>query len=202
MPIRANRGRSATHRAWLTWPMKSKRHLAITGAGLSVALITFGVAAGSGGWVGGDPTPGAHPASTSVTLPPAEETRVTLPPIETETATTPPAPAQMPVSSVPPEALQTAEGFARAFANHPPGMSAQQWAEGLRPFVTPETGGMLGTTDPARVDVTAVAGPPVPTRATARVAHVEVPVNNGRLALVLVHDGTRWAVRSYDKVQP
>lgn len=191
MPIRMQRGRAAAWRRLWSWPLTSYRHLAVTGAGLAVAALTLGIAVGAS-----DPeeSPSAHHpevvAPSEYTLPTS-----TVSSEPEDTPLVPPAPVAL---AAPPEAMQVAQEFATRFAHHPEGMTSQQWADQLRPLLTAESAGLLGSTDPANVDITRLTGPPVATKVTAAVVDVDVPVDTGVLQLTLL-DQHGWKVRSYTK---
>ena len=201
MPIRTQRGRAAVWRRLWGWPLTSYRHLGITVVAAAAAGLLVSLALGGQH----DPAaPDAHPRPVQAQhhppppapLRPAPRPPVT-PPSEVETPQPPPEEPEAPaVEPAPPEALQVADAFAGRFAT--PGLSTGQWVDQLRPYVTPETAGLLATVDPANVQLQ-LAGPPQPTKVTPAVLHVRIPLQHGALQLVLVHHD-RWLVRSYDEV--
>ncbi len=98
------------------------------------------------------------------------------------------------------DAAQTARAFAARWVTHPPGMTGQQWAAQLAPFVVPEYLATLESVDPSTIPATAVTGDPTIIRTTsAAVVEATVPTNAGAIQLLLLTqpDGT-WRVRSYD----
>lgn len=99
-----------------------------------------------------------------------------------------------------PDAAQTARAFTTYWVTHPPGMTGQQWAAQLAPFVVPEYLATLQSVDPSTIPATAVTGDPTIRTASAAVTEATVPTNAGALHLVLLTqpDGT-WRVRSYDQ---
>jgi hypothetical protein len=86
-----------------------------------------------------------------------------------------------------------------AWVNHPPGVSAQQWVGGLRPFTTDEYLGVLSGVDPANIPSTRVTGEPRATRVAARSVQVTVPTNALTLDVLVVLTDDGWRVAGYDK---
>ena len=200
MPIRTHRGRAAVWRRLWGWPLTSYRHLGITvvaaaAAGLLVSLVLGGQHDPPA--TGGPPRPVQTQQHPPPPPPPRPAAHPPVAPSDVETPQpTPEDPETPAVEPAPPEALQVADAFAGRFAT--PGLSTGQWVDQLRPYVTPETAGLLSTVDPMNVQLR-LAGPPQPTKVTPQVLHVRVPLEQGALQLVLVrHD--RWLVRSYDEV--
>ena len=63
-------------------------------------------------------------------------------------------PSSLPLSAAPDPALSVAARWAAAWVDHPQGVSAQQWVDGLRPFTTDEYLGVLVGVDPANIPAT------------------------------------------------
>lgn len=200
MPIRTQHGRAAVWRRIWGWPLTSGRHAAATAAAGTVVVLAIGAAVGVSG---GSGSPAAHrtpnpaiapsyelPETSTYELP---ETSVVLPPSAPEAAPLPPPES----AEAPPEAIMAAERFAAAFARPAAGTSPQQWLDGLRAQMTPESAGLIGTIDPTNVDVTRRTGPATVTRSTRSLVETDVPTDAGALHVVLLRTGPDWKVRSY-----
>jgi hypothetical protein len=202
MPIRTNRGRAAVYRKLWAWPLRSPRHLMVVAFALAVLAIALGFIVPKAA----DPSSGGAPASPSVTLsngvlvttaPGAAATgaaapsttspvpRVTLPP------PSPAAPA--------PEALAVAEAWARAWVNHPAGMTSEEWAAQLAPMTTDELLPQLRTVDPANIPATAVTGKAVPVSSSASAVDAKIATNGPQLRLTVIATEKGWRVSAYDR---
>lgn len=197
MPIRTPRGRSAAYRALWQWPLRSPARLGLTAVFLLALVVgivaginatTTGRSAGTAVAAGGaTPTPpAARPAS-----PP---TPTVLPPVA------PLTPSSLPLSAAPDPALSVAARWAAAWVDHPQGVSAQQWVDGLRPFTTDEYLGVLVGVDPANIPASRVTGEPRATKVAARSVQVEVPTNALTLNVLVVLTDDGWRVAGYDRV--
>jgi cell division protein FtsN len=203
VPIRTNRGRAAVYRKLWGWPMRSPRHLVmlvvvlavlITAIGISVPKLLGpnnprGVAAATddtGSSAGPTPTtPGGTDApSTSTSMP----TRLTAPPGTPTTA--PPDQA----------ALDVATQWAQKWVNHPDGMTAEQWLEGLRPLTTEEYIGVMATVEPANIPATKVTGPPVAKESYTTSVKATVPTDGGNIDITLISTPQGWRVAFYEQV--
>ena len=215
MPIRTNRGRVAVYRKLWGWPMRSPRHLlatalvilavvltvglivprlggsaASTGAGASLgsgsSTTSPGSGAGPGQGGGTAAAPGgqpANPSSPTSSLP----TRITAPP-------------QTPTSAPPaPKALEVAVLWAKAWVNHPQGITNEQWLNGMRPYTTEEQLAVMSTVDPANIPATAVTGDA--TAKTSYTTSVEaiVPTNGGTLSITVISTPQGWRVAHYNQ---
>jgi hypothetical protein len=142
-------------------------------------------------------TLGPHQAPPPATAPPAVAApgglttttsrvpRVTLPPPATTTAA--------------PEALAVAEAWARAWVNHPQGMTNEQWTAQLAPLTTEEYLPQLRTVDPANIPSTAVTGKAEPITASARAVEATVPTDRAKLRLTVIATDAGWRVSAYDR---
>ena len=199
MPIRTPRGRSAAYRALWQWPLRSPARLGLTGvlllavvvgavAGIgAVTVRSAGTAVASGGaTLTPQPVPAGRPA--------APVTPTVLPPVR------PLTPSTLPPSTAPDPALSVAARWAAAWVNHPQGVSAQQWVDGLRPFTTDEYLGVLVGVDPANIPATRVTGEPRATKVASRSVQVTVPTNALTLDVLVVLTDEGWRVAGYDRV--
>jgi|SRR5215470_3417027 len=201
MPIRTNRGRAVVYRRLWAWPLRSPRHLAITGLVLAVVATAIGFL------MPDDASPvSAQLASTQQTSkPPSPASSAGQTTSRTSQPTTPksspPAITTTPPSSAPPapEALNVANAWARAWVHHPPGMTSQDWVAQLAPLTTDEFIPQLSTVDPANIPSTAVTGPPTPTSSTARAVELDVPTNGAVLHLTLIATPEGWRVSAYNR---
>ncbi len=199
MPIRTPRGRSAAYRALWQWPLRSPARLGLT-AVLLLAVVV-GAVAGIGAVTGR--SVGTAVASGGATLTPqpvpagrptAPVTPTVLPPVR------PLTPSTLPPSTAPDPALSVAARWAAAWVNHPQGVSAQQWVDGLRPFTTDEYLGVLVGVDPANIPATRVTGEPRATKVASRSVQVTVPTNALTLDVLVVLTDDGWRVAGYDRV--
>jgi hypothetical protein len=199
VPIRTPRGRSAAYRALWQWPLRSPARLGLTvvlllavvvGAVAGIGAVTVrsaGTAVASGG---ATLTPQPVPAGRST----APVTPTVLPPVR------PLTPSTLPPSAAPDPALSVAARWAAAWVNHPQGVSAQQWVDGLRPFTTDEYLGVLVGVDPANIPATRVTGEPRATKVASRSVQVTVPTNALTLDVLVVLTDEGWRVAGYDRV--
>lgn len=200
MPIRTNRGRAAVYRRLWGWPLRSPKHLVITG--LLVAVVSGGLgfllpeilgqrqaqptAASSSAtttrspWLGQNKdTSAGQRATTSATR---------LSPIDSRTSV-PPDPA----------GLDVATKWGAAWVKHE-GVSKEQWLAGLAPFTTEEyLRAKMSTVDIANVGATSVTGPATATASHAGSLTVTLPTNGPRLSLTLIKTADGWRVAGYDE---
>jgi hypothetical protein len=200
VPIRTPRGRSAAYRALWQWPLRSPARLGLTvvlllavvvGAVAGIGAVTTGRSVGTAVASGGatltpQPAPAGRPA--------APVTPTVLPPVPALT------PSSLPLSAAPDPALSVAARWAAAWVNHPQGVSAQKWVDGLRPFTTDEYLGVLVGVDPANIPATRVTGEPRATKVASRSVQVTVPTNALTLDVLVVLTDEGWRVAGYDRV--
>jgi|GEM_PF-1226674 len=206
MPIRTNRGRAAVYRKLWGWPVRSPRHLMAALFGLTVLAIALGYAVpqaakplGAGGR-----GPAAITVSNGVvvTTPAAgaavpgarESSRVSTSPVPRVSA---PTPTLAPPA---PEALAVAEAWARAWVNHPEGMTGEQWAAQLAPLTTDELLPQLRTVDPANIPSTAVEGKAEVITASARAVEVRIATDGAQLRLTVVATDAGWRVSAFNRL--
>jgi hypothetical protein len=109
-------------------------------------------------------------------------------------------PSSLPVSAAPSPALSVAARWAAAWVNHPQGITAQKWVDGLRPYTTEEYLGVLTGVDPANIPASRVTGEPRALRVAARSVQVEVPTDKLTLNVLVVATEDGWRVAGYDRV--
>src|SRR6266496_220876 len=162
MPIRTNRGRAAVYRRLWGWPMRSPRHLAIVVFVVAVFVIAVGIVVPR--LTGGDETPrgaAAETTSSTTTLPSTPSTNApgatggTTSSLPTRITSPPSNPAPAPPAKA---ALDVADSWGKAWVNHPDGMTADQWLDGLKPFTTEEQLTEMSSVDPRNIDATKVTG--------------------------------------------
>jgi hypothetical protein len=206
MPIRTNRGRAAVYRKLWAWPLRSPKHLVIAAIGLVAVAMAVGLvlpqatkplANGSanrpsvtlsGGVVvtvttqpAGAQAPGAPSTSTSTSRVP----RVTI----TSPPQAPPAP----------EALAVAEAWARAWVNHPEGMTSEEWVAQLVPLTTEEFLPQLRSIDPANIPSSAVTGKAEPVSSSARAVEVSIVTDGATLRLTVIATDAGWRVSAFNR---
>jgi hypothetical protein len=145
----------------------------------AVTLSNGVVVTGSANVPGAGAARGPAPSSTSAVP------RVTLPP------PSPAAPA--------PEALAVAEAWARAWVNHPAGMTNDEWTAQLVPLTTEEFLPQLRTVDPANIPSTAVIGKAEVITASARAVDVKIATDGAQLRLTVIATDTGWRVSAFDR---
>lgn len=216
MPIRTNRGRAAVYRRLWGWPMRSPRHLVATALVVGAVVLTVGLIVPK--LTGADkPSPGAsanlNGSSTSATPRPGGGTgsqpgggtgagqpgqQTTVPPSSLPTRQT--APAQTPTSAPPaPKALEIATLWAKAWVNHPEGVTTEQWLTGLKPYTTEEQIAVMSTVDPRNIQATAVTG-----EAKAKISYTTsveaiLPTNAGSLDITVIATPEGWRVAHYEQ---
>jgi hypothetical protein len=205
MPIRTNRGRAAVYRRLWGWPMRSPRHLAVLVFVVAVLVIAAGIIipqlTGSNenktgaaaettsstaptppsSWPGG--TPNANTGAATSSMP----TRITEEPAP-ETA----APA--------PKALEVADQWAKAWVNHPAGVTNEQWLEPLKPLTTEEQLTEMSTVDPANIVATKVTGAPESVESFTSSVKVKLPTDDGSLLITVIKTNDGWRVTYYEQV--
>jgi len=158
---------------------------AVAGIG-AVTVRSAGTAVASGGaTLTPQPAPTGRPTAPVPTV---------LPPVPALT------PSSLPLSAAPDPALSVAARWAAAWVDHPQGVSAQQWVNGLRPFTTDEYLGVLVGVDPANIPATRVTGEPRATKVAARSVQVTIPTNALTLDVLVVLTDEGWRVAGYDRV--
>lgn len=210
MPIRTNRGRAAVYRRLWGWPMRSPRHLVVLVFVVAVLVTAISLIvpqlAGSG-----DDSRGAAAATSTTSTPGTSGGGQT---VETpggvsgsagSTATSMPtrlpSPPQTPTSAPPaPEALDVAESWAKAWVNHPEGVTNEEWLADLRPFTTEEYLAEMATVEPANIAATKVTGPPVAKESFTSSVEVVLPTDGGELSITVIATPQGWRVAFYEQV--
>lgn len=206
MPIRTNRGRAAVYRRLWGWPMRSPRHLAVVVFVVAVVVIAVGIIVpqltgvndprsraaaetssdSSGSTVPSTPgttnTPGVTGSASDL------PTRITSPP-ETPTSA-PPADA----------ALDIADSWARAWVNHPEGVTNDEWLADLRPFTTEEYITEMATVEPGNIAATEVTGEPAAVESFTSSVKAKVPTDDGDLLITVIDTPDGWRVAFYEQV--
>ena len=136
---------------------------------------------GQRGRRGRRPVAATRPRRRPAGRPAAPAAPTVLPPVPALT------PSSLPLSAAPSPALSVAARWAAAWVDHPQGVSAQQWVDGLRPFTTDEYLGVLVGVDPANIPAPAGHRRAPGDQVAARSVQVTVPTN----ALTLRRAGGR-----------
>lgn len=198
MPIRTNRGRAAVYRRLWGFPLRSPRHLAGTAIFVAALIVAIGIAVPQLlGHRGGGPVPAGVPGSSSSTQDPGFSPGSTTVPFSTRLT----APLVQPTSAAPSqEALEVAKAWARAWVNHPAGITSAQWLDGLRPYTTEEyLTSTMSTVDPANIPATAVTGDPVVVSSYTSSVQVVIPTNGPKLSITVSKTDDGWRVSAYDQ---
>ncbi|HEV2779585.1 MAG TPA: hypothetical protein VGX25_09310 [Actinophytocola sp.] len=213
MPIRTNRGRAAVYRRLWGWPMRSPRHLIITVTVIAVAVTAIGLIVPR---LTGDDTPRSAAATlggASTSTPAAQPAQPggagggtpgganpTTPPSGSTLPTRLSGPTQSPTPAPPsPKALEVATAWAKAWVNHPPGTTVEQWLNGLRSYTTEEQLAVMGSVDLERIPATEVTGPAVATNSYTSSVEVTVPTNGGTLSITVINTSLGWRVAHYEQ---
>ncbi len=215
MPIRTNRGRAAVYRKLWAWPLRSPKHLVMA----TVLLVALAAVVGylvprataplagdrsgeptvtlSNGVLvtitpgAGGPAPGAPSRqSGSASGQPSVSSTSPLP-----RATTP-VPSSAPAA---PEALAVAEAWARAWVNHPSGMTNDEWIAQLVPLTTEEFLPQLRSVDPVNIPSTAVVGKAEPVTASARAVDATIATDGALLRLTVIATDAGWRVSAFNR---
>ena len=207
MPIRTNRGRAAVYRKLWGWPMRSPRHLIVTFLVVFAVVLTIGLVvprvlgtAGGGSTATGAgttdstnptaaaPATGTAPVAATTTVPQGSlPTRITAP----SQAATPAPPAA--------RAMEVANRWAKAWVNHPKGVTTEQWLNGLRDFTTEEQLAVMSSVDPENIPATAVTGAGVATSSYTTSVNVNVPTNGGTVSILVIATPQGWRVAHYEQ---
>ncbi len=200
MPIRTNRGRAAVYRKLWGWPLRSPRHLAVAAFVAAVVITAAGIVIPK--LSGAEPTrtdPGATGATaTSETHVFGSRTVVVPPPAGSAATETRVEPTLTP-SSAPaaPEALAVAADWAKAWVDHPEGITPEAWREQLRPFTDAESMVKFDDVDPRNIPSSAVTGEPRVVVSYLKSVVVEVPTDDVLLRLTVVETDQGWKVSEY-----
>jgi hypothetical protein len=103
-----------------------------------------------------------------------------------------------PSATADPAAVTAAEAFARAWANHPAGMTAAAWWAGVSKYTDGALAEDLRSTEPARVPANRVTGSAASVFISPTSAQFEVPTDRGMLQVVCVQMSGGWLVTSID----
>ena len=190
MPIRTHRGRAAVYRRLWGWPLRSPMHL--VGALVLVAVVVSVV-----GFLLPEQAPtrprGAGTSSSgqqAVQPPPPKPSPPTFRP-----------PMGAPNPSAPdPAGLAVAENWGKQWANHPPGVNRQQWAERMRPYTSDEFLPLMDSVDPANVPAKAITGPATSLRSAGSSMDVRLPTDAGDIQVQVLQTPQGWRVAGYDEV--
>lgn len=199
MPIRTNRGRAAVYRRLWGAPLRSPKHLIATVAVVAALLTAIGFLVPK--LVPGTNQPAGFngaASSTSATATPSEEdpaaTSLLPSPSETRLTKSPLTPTSAPPD---PEAIAVAEKWARAWVDHPKGISTKEWLKGLKPYTTEEYLGVMESVDPANVPADKVTGEPEVFVSYTSSVDVDVPTDGPTIRITVVSTDSGWRVANY-----
>ena len=218
MPIRTNRGRAAVYRRLWGWPMRSPRHLVATVLVIGAIVLTVGLivpkltgagnaspaTAGNGSGTsttsqGGGPGSSASGSGQGGAAPVPGAGQTTVPP-SSSLPTRQTAPAQTPTSAAPaPKALEIATLWAKAWVNHPEGVTTEQWLTGLKPYTTEEQVAVMSTVDPRNIQATKVTGDPTVKVSYTTSVEAILPTDAGSLDITVIATPQGWRVAKYEQ---
>ncbi|WBB66036.1 hypothetical protein [Micromonospora sp. WMMD812] len=161
------------------------------GIALALAVVVFGVIGAARLVAGpGDPTLGLinRPSEPVTTVEPTAGDDGLV------GTAAPPTPVTRP-GALSPE--RTADRFVTAWLGKP-GMTAEQWRDGLRPLSTPELTAKLARAVPAAVPAGSVTDEATVRPRAANFVEVLVPLDSGRLRLEVVAPDGQWLVDAVD----
>lgn len=201
MPIRTHRGRAAVYRKLWAWPLRSPRHLAgaaflLAALAIAVGFVLPKASSPLAGRPAATPTSGAAATATSsgsATAPGAAAPGTTTSRVPRATV---PTPSLAPAA---PEALAVAEAWARAWVNHPDGMTSEEWTAQLAPLTTEEFLPQLRSVDPANIPSTAVTGKAEPITASARAVEAKISTDGAELRLTVIATDAGWRVSAFTR---
>jgi hypothetical protein len=204
MPIRTNRGRAAVYRRLWGWPMRSPRHLTVVVFVVAVLVIALGIAIPQ---LTGANKPGggaAAESSNSTTTAPSTPGTTNTPGVTGSTSALPTRitePPSAPTSAPPdPAALDVADSWAKAWVDHPDGVTTEEWLDDLRPFTTEEQLTEMATVEPGNIGATEVTDDPKVVESFTSSVKVEVPTDDGNLLITVIDTPDGWRVAFYEQV--
>jgi hypothetical protein len=110
-------------------------------------------------------------------------------------------PPSAPTSAPPdPAALDVADSWAKAWVDHPEGVSTEDWIEDLRPFTTEEQLTEMATVEPGNIGATKVTDDPEVVESFTSSVKVEVPTDDGNLLITVIDTPDGWRVAFYEQV--
>lgn len=202
MPIRTNRGRAAVYRRLWGWPMRSPRHLAVLVFVVAILVIAAGIIVpqltGSN-----DPTPGTVAGTTSkTTTAPGTPTTSGAPPTTTSSLPTRiTTVTETPKTAEPaPAALNLAEDWAKAWVDHPEGITNEEWLKDLAPLTTEEQLTEMATVEPGNIGATKVTGEPEAVESYTSSVEVKLATDDGDLLITVIKTPDGWRVAYYEQV--
>jgi hypothetical protein len=193
MPIRTNRGRAAVYRRLWGWPLRSPKHLIVTIVLLAVLVTAIGIALPKVvGERNDSGSANAQRTGSGVADVSSNPAAAPLPTRLTEPLRTPtPAPPNG-------DALRIAMAWAGAWANHPAGMTVDQWLAGLKPYTTEEYLPRLSTVELANIPATKVTGDPIPINSYTSSVEVVIPTDGPKLDITVVSTNAGWRVSAFE----
>jgi hypothetical protein len=189
--------------------MRSPKHLVISALLVAAVVLAIGLIVpmitGPDGADSASPSPGGASATVGARGGGAVAPSPGGPSAGTSAAPTSlptrlPSPQQTPTPAAPaPEALEVATQWAKAWVNHPAGITSEQWLAGLAPYTTEEYLAVMSSVDPVNVPATEVTGPAGATNSFTSSVEATVPTNGGTLAITVISTPQGWRVANYER---
>ncbi|HEY0696904.1 MAG TPA: hypothetical protein VGD43_03740, partial [Micromonospora sp.] len=92
------------------------------------------------------------------------------------------------------------DAWARAWVNHPAGMTNDDWVAQLAPLTTEEYLPQLRSVELANIPSTTVTGKAEPINAAAAAVDVRVTTDGATLLLTVIATESGWRVSAFDRV--
>jgi hypothetical protein len=206
MPIRTNRGRAAVYRRLWGWPMRSPRHLTIVVFVVAVLVIAVGIIVPKVSGPGGKGAPAAAASSSTTTTTAPSTPGATSTPgltgsasdLPTRITSVPSSPSSAPAA---PAALDVADSWARAWVDHPDGVSNEDWLDALRPYTTEEQLTEMATVEPGNIGPTKLSGDPEVVESFTSSVKVRQKTDDGGLLITVIDTPHGWRVAFYEQVR-
>lgn len=198
MPIRTNRGRTAVYRRLWGWPLRSPRHLIGTLVILAVLVTAMGILLpkvidkpGKTGIGAGTSSPAATSSSRPGLAVPVPTTS-SLPP----RLSSPPPPTSAPPNQ---DGIRIAKEWVTAWANHPDGVTNEQWLNGLRPYTTEEYLPVMSSVDPSRITATRIISEPEVLSSYGKSMELIIRTDGPKLKVSVTATNAGWRVAGFDE---
>jgi hypothetical protein len=200
MPIRTNRGRTAVYRRLWGWPLRSPRHLIGTLVILAVLVTAMGILVPKVIDKPGKTGIGAGASSSATTSSSRPGLAVPVP----ATSSLPPRlSSPPPPTSAPPNqaGIEIAKKWVTAWANHPDGVTNEQWLKGLEPYTDVESMAKLASVDPSRITATKIVGEPGVLSSHPKSMKLAIATDDPKVKLevTVIETNAGWRVAGFEE---